>query len=78
MATATPAARLPSSFTSNSTNITYTVSYAASSATHVIHYDEATYDATGKYSFTTNPVPGLPAQTVTGAIGSIQTFGRDD
>ena len=65
---------LPSSFTSNSTNITYTVSYAASSATHVIHYDEATYDATGKYSFTTNPVPGLPAQKVTGTIGSIQTF----
>ncbi|GAX47507.1 beta strand repeat-containing protein [Pseudolactococcus reticulitermitis] len=66
---------LPSSFTSNGTNITYTVSYAASNATHVIHYDEATYDATGKYSFTANPVPGLPAQTVTGAIGSIQTFG---
>lgn len=66
---------LPSSFTSNGTNITYTVSYAASNATHVIHYDEAIYDDTGKYSFTTNPVPGLPAQTVTGAIGSIQTFG---
>ncbi|GAB2021588.1 hypothetical protein RyT2_06620 [Pseudolactococcus yaeyamensis] len=66
---------LPSSFTSDGANITYTVTYAASNATHAIHFNEATYDATGKYTFTTNPVPGLATQTVTGAIGSIQTFG---
>ena len=66
---------LPSSFTSDGTNITYTVSYTASNATHVIHFYEATYDAAGHYTFTTTPVPSLPAQTVTGPIGSIQTFG---
>lgn len=66
---------LPSSFTSDGANITYTVTYAASNATHAIHFNEATYDETGKYTFTANPVPGLATQTVTGAIGSIQTFG---
>lgn len=66
---------LPANFTSDGTNVTYTVSYTASNATHVINYYEATYDTSGKYTFTTTPVPSLPAQTVTGPIGSIQTFG---
>ncbi len=66
---------LPATFTNDGTNITYTVSYTASSATHTIHYYEATYDASGNYTFTTTPVAGLPAQMATGPIGSIQTFG---
>ncbi|SJZ64058.1 hypothetical protein SAMN02745116_01022 [Pilibacter termitis] len=65
---------LPSSFTSDGTNITYTITYTPENATHVIHYYEATYDNSGNYTFTTNTVANMPAQTFSGAVGEIQSF----
>ena len=67
-------ASLPASFTSDGTQKTYTVVYAASQSSITINYYEATYSNSGAFTFTRNAVPGLSATVLSGAVGSTVNF----
>jgi hypothetical protein len=68
------ASSLPASFTSDGTTKTYTVVYAPVSGQVTINYYEATYNASGAFTFTQNAVPGMAPTVLTGAVGSTVGF----
>ncbi|GFH40756.1 lectin-like domain-containing protein [Lactococcus insecticola] len=65
---------LPTSFVSDGTDTTYSVTYAPDTSTITIEYYLETIDAAGNITFTQTAGPGLSASVNTGTIGTVLSY----